>query len=272
VAQADSTTEEVKPHDQIVVEQVSKRFGDSLALKDINMNIARGAIVVIIGGSGAGKSTLVKILIGLEKPSSGRILVDGRDIVPLRESQMHEIRRKFGMVFQYSALLDSMNVLDNVAFPLREHSKLKEKEIRTRVRDKLAILNLEGTERRYPSQLSGGMRKRVALARALMLEPEIVIYDEPTSGLDPLSARMVDELIEETRERFKVTSIVISHDMAGALRIADRIELLSEGRIVASGTPQQLARSGRGLAREFFEASGIATEQLIAERQGAGVQ
>ena len=253
----------------IVVDHVSKQFGEFVALRDVNMNIERGAIVVIIGGSGAGKSTLVKVLIRLESPSRGRILVDGTDIVPLGERAMQQIRRKFGMVFQYSALLDSMNVLDNVAFPLREHTALREKEIRARVRDKLSILNLEGTEQRFPSQLSGGMRKRVALARALMLEPEIVIYDEPTSGLDPLSARMVDELIEQTRERFKVTSIVISHDMAGALRIADRIELLSGGQIVASGTPEELVATGTGLVRDFFEASGIAGQELIAERHGA---
>jgi len=251
----------------IHVDQVGKRFGDFQALRNIDMRIGRGEIIVIIGGSGAGKSTLVKVLIGLEKPSEGHIYVDGRDIVPLGDRAMNEMRKKFGMVFQYSALLDSMNVLDNVAFPLREHTKLKEKEIRRRVLEKLAILNLEGVEKRFPSQLSGGMRKRVGLARALMLEPEILMYDEPTSGLDPLSSRLVDELIVQTRDRFGVTSIVISHDMAGALRIADQIYLLSKGEIVASGTPAELVGLDKGLARDFFAASGIAAEQLVQARE-----
>jgi phospholipid/cholesterol/gamma-HCH transport system ATP-binding protein len=158
-----------------------------------------------------------------------------------------------------------MNVLDNVAFPLREHTRLRDKEIRQKVIDKLRLLNLENIERRFPSQLSGGMRKRVALARALMLEPEIVMYDEPTSGLDPISCRLVDDLILETRDRFGVTSVVISHDMAGALRIADYIVVLSKGQVVDRGTPRDLVEHGGELVREFFESSGIAAERLLAE-------
>jgi phospholipid/cholesterol/gamma-HCH transport system ATP-binding protein len=189
------------------------------------------------------------------------------DIAPLSERQMNEVRRKFGMVFQYAALLDSLNVLDNLAFPLREHTKLREKEIRKKVLEKLAILGLEGTEKRFPSQLSGGMRKRVGLARALMLEPEIIVYDEPTSGLDPLSSRMVDDLIKETRERFGVTSVVISHDMASALRIADYIFLISKGRMMGEGTPNELASGENDLANQFLESSCIATDKLLRERQ-----
>jgi phospholipid/cholesterol/gamma-HCH transport system ATP-binding protein len=170
------------------------------------------------------------------------------------------------MVFQYSALLDSMTVLDNVAFPLREHTRLREREIRERVREKLGVLGLEGTENRYPSQLSGGMRKRVGLARALMLSPEAVLYDEPTSGLDPITSRRVDDLILDTRDRFGVTSIVISHDMAGALRIADQIVLLAKGRVVAAGPPRELVAAGSDLLAEFIESSGIAAERLMGER------
>lgn len=258
--------------DHIVVDHVYKRYGDFTALSDINMRVGRSRVVVILGGSGAGKSTLMKLLIGLDKPSEGHIWVDGEDIAPLSERQMNRVRRKFGMVFQYSALLDSMNVMDNVSFPLHEHTKLKAKEIRQRVLDKLKILKLEGTENKFPSELSGGMKKRVGLARALMLEPEVLMYDEPVSGLDPLSARLVDDLILETRDRFGVTSIVISHDMAGALKIADYIFLLSQGEIAGAGTPAELVAQRHGLAKEFFDASGIAADRLIAENEPAAVK
>jgi phospholipid/cholesterol/gamma-HCH transport system ATP-binding protein len=256
--------EETVPH--IVVEGLGKRFGNFEALAAIDMTIRRGAITVIIGGSGAGKTTLLKILIGLDRPTSGSIRVNDVDIAKLSERELTRVRQRFGMVFQYSALLDSMNVRENVAFPLREHTKLSEREIRDRVRDKLGVLGLDNVEERFPSELSGGMRKRVGLARALMLEPEAVLYDEPTSGLDPITSRKVDDLIVETRDRFGVTSIVISHDMAGALRIADQIVLLSQGRVVAAGPPRELVASGSELLREFIESSGIEAERLLGER------
>lgn len=248
------------------MEHVTRRFGDKQALVDVNLAIEHGQIVVIIGGSGAGKTTLLKILIGLDRPTSGAVWFNGTNMASLGEVALNRIRRKFGMVFQYSALLDSMNVLDNVAFPLREHTKLSNREIRERVVEKLKLLNLVGIEKLLPSELSGGMRKRVGLARALMLEPEVLLYDEPTSGLDPLSSRLVDELIWKTRERFGVTSIVISHDMAGALRIADKIVLMSAGRVSVVGTPEQLVTSRSGLAQDFFKASGIDASRLVNER------
>jgi phospholipid/cholesterol/gamma-HCH transport system ATP-binding protein len=251
----------------IVVEKLEKRFGSFCALSDVDMSIRRGEVTVIIGGSGAGKTTLLKILIGLDRPTGGNITVNGESIVGLSERQLNRVRQRFGMVFQYSALLDSMNVLENVAFPLREHTKLSEQEIRDRVRDKLGVLGLQGTEAKFPSELSGGMRKRVGLARALMLEPEAVLYDEPTSGLDPITSRKVDDLIVETRDRFGVTSIVISHDMAGALRIADQVVLLSGGRVVAAGPPRELVASGAALLAEFIESSGIEVERLLGERR-----
>lgn len=250
-----------EPH--IVVEGLTKRFGDTVVLSGIDMKIGRGDIAVIIGGSGAGKTTLLRILIGLEKPTSGSIRINGIDVTALSDRERDKIRSKFGMVFQYSALLDSMNVLDNVAFPLREHTKLKEREIRARVAEKLKALKIEGTENRFPSELSGGMRKRVALARALMLEPEVLMYDEPTSGLDPITSRMVDDLITETRDQFGVTSIVISHDMAGALQIADQIYLLARGKIVASGAPRELLASDNALFQEFVKSSGIARDGVV---------
>jgi phospholipid/cholesterol/gamma-HCH transport system ATP-binding protein len=258
---------EPRNYEHIVVQHVTKRFDNFTALDDVNMVVKRGQIAVIIGGSGAGKTTLLRLLIGLEKPTSGSVLINGVDIAPLGETQMNDVRRKFGMVFQYAALLDSLSVLDNVAFPLREHTKLSDKEIRQRVLEKLDLLNLEGTEKRFPSQLSGGMRKRVALARALMLEPEILVYDEPTSGLDPLSSRMVDDLIRETRERFGVTSVVISHDMASALKIADYVFLLSNGRVMGEGPPAELASGANDLANRFLESSCIAADRLLRERE-----
>jgi phospholipid/cholesterol/gamma-HCH transport system ATP-binding protein len=253
----------------IVVEKLERRFGDFVALTNVDMDVARGAITVVIGGSGAGKTTLLKILIGLDRPTSGSVRIGGTDITLLSERELNRVRRRFGMVFQYSALLDSMNVLENVAFPLREHTRLKEREIRDRVREKLAVLGLEGTEKRFPSQLSGGMRKRVGLARALMLEPEAILYDEQTSGLDTITARLVDDLILETRERFGVTSIVISHDMAGALRIADQIVLLAKGTVVARGAPRELIDGDSELLKDFLSSSGIAAERLLAERHSS---
>ena len=253
--------------DPLVVEGLVRRFGDTVVLSDVTLKVGAGHVAVVIGGTGAGKPTLLKILIGLDRPTSGAVYVDGTDIARLSDRELNRVRRKLGMVFQYSALLDSMNVLDNVAFPLREHTKLKEKEIREKVADKLKTLGLENVEKRFPSQLSGGMRKRVALARALMLEPHIVLYDEPTSGLDPITSRLVDDLILETRDRFGVTSVVISHDMAGALRIADEIHLLSKGKVVASGSAKELVGTQHELVRSFLESSGIAAERLLEERQ-----
>jgi len=248
-----------EPH--IVVSALTKSFGDTQVLTDVNMHIGRGHIAVIIGGSGAGKTTLLRILIGLERATSGQVLISGKDITGMNDRQLNEMRRKFGMVFQYSALLDSMNVMDNVAFPMREHTKKKDKEIQAEVTKKLNSLGLKNVENKFPSQLSGGMRKRVALARALMLEPEIIVYDEPTSGLDPVTSRLVDDLIVETRKNFGVTSVIISHDMVGALQIADEIYLLSKGAIVASGSPAELIAGKNELFHQFLKSSG-APEQV----------
>jgi phospholipid/cholesterol/gamma-HCH transport system ATP-binding protein len=253
------------PSDHIVVEKVSKRYGDFYALRDVDLRVARGHVAVIIGGSGAGKTTLLKILIGLDKPTSGNVHIAGTNIIGLGDRAMAAVRKKISMVFQYSALLDSMNVLENVAFPLREHTKHGDKEIKKRVIEKLKILELENVEYKFPSQLSGGMRKRVGLARALMLEPEIIMYDEPTSGLDPITSRLVDDLILTTRNRFHVTSVVISHDMAGALRIADYIYLMDQGSLVVSGSPREIVESKHELVREFLDSSGIDANQILAE-------
>jgi phospholipid/cholesterol/gamma-HCH transport system ATP-binding protein len=251
------------PDDHIVVDDVRKSFGTTQVLRGITMRLRRKETAVIIGGSGAGKTTLLRILIGLEKPTSGHVWVDGEDISVLSDYQMNRVRQKFGMVFQYAALLDSLTVFENVAFPLREHRKhMTNKQIREKVVGMLNGLDLFDKEERVPSQLSGGQRKRVGLARALMLEPQILIYDEPTSGLDPHTSRMVDDLIEETRSRFGVTSIVISHDMASTFRIAHQAFLLINGEVAAQGTPDELAYGQNDVAREFIAASGIAPERI----------
>jgi phospholipid/cholesterol/gamma-HCH transport system ATP-binding protein len=246
------------PDDHVVLEDVCKSFGDVTVLREINIRFKRHETAVIIGGSGAGKTTLLRLLIGLDKPTRGHIWVNGEDIAPLGEYQMNRVRQKFGMVFQFAALLDSLTVFENVAFPLREHRKaMTEAQIRDRVVGTLNLLELVDKEGHMPSELSGGQRKRVGLARALMLEPEVLVYDEPTSGLDPHTSRMVDDLIEQTRDRFGVTSVVISHDMASTFRIAHHAYLLIDGEVAAAGTPEELAYGDNEVAREFIAASGV---------------
>ena len=249
----------VGPDDIVVLRDVKKSFDEQHVLRGIDLVARRKETVVIIGGSGAGKTTLLRLIVALERPTSGQILVEGEDIAKLPERELNRIRKKFGMVYQYAALLDSISVLDNVAFPLVEHTKLSKKEIRDRVMDKLEVLGLDPAvvAPKFPSELSGGMRKRVGLARALMLEPPILVYDEPTSGLDPLTSRLVDDLIEEMRERFNVTSIVISHDIASCFRIAHQAVLLIEGRVEAVGPPDSLVNGDSEIARTFIRNSGV---------------
>jgi len=242
---------------QIQVRGLSKAFGDNEVLRGLDLDIERHQINIIIGGSGQGKSVLLKHLIGLIKPDQGQILVDGVDIVPLKDYQLNEVRRKFGMLFQYAALFDSLTVEENVAFPLVEHTKKSKAEVREIVRAKLAALGLYGTDKRFPSELSGGMRKRVGLARALVLEPDILMYDEPTTGLDPIATKNVDNMIAETAERLGVTSVVISHDMASTFRIGDRIAMLNEGTIVVVGTPAEIMHNDHPVLREFLTTSGV---------------
>ena len=238
-------------------------FGTQEVLKGISLTARRNETTVIIGGSGAGKTTLLRHIVGLEEPTSGQVLIDSENIVGLPERELNRVRKKFGVVYQYAALLDSCTVMENVAFPLVEHTKLSNQEIRERVLEKLKILGLDpGVEDKYPSELSGGMRKRVGLARALMLEPPILMYDEPTSGLDPLTSRLVDDLIEEMRERFHVTSIVISHDIASCFRIAHQAVLLIRGEVVARGTPDELAHGPSEEARDFIRPSGVDVDHL----------
>ena len=256
-------TEPIPSEDHILVDNVIKSFGSTHVIRGITMHFRRHETAVIIGGSGAGKTTLLRMLIGLERPTTGHIWVDGEDMAGLDDYEMNKMRQKFGMVFQYAALLDSLTVFDNVAFPLREHRKdMSDKDIKDKVVTMLNGLGIINKEERMPSELSGGQRKRVGLARALMLDPKILIYDEPTSGLDPLTSRMVDDLIEETRSRFDVTSVVISHDMASTFRIAHQAFLVVQGKVIAHGKPDELAFGDNEEARKFIAASGIAADKV----------
>ena len=241
---------------QIKIRGIEKSFGEHKVLKGVDLDVIRGQINIIIGGSGHGKSVLMKHLMGLLKPDGGHIWVDGEDIVPLDDYQLNRVRLKFGMSFQYSALFDSLNCFENVAFPLREHRKLSKSELNDLVVGTLNSLGLKNVEKKFPAEISGGMRKRVGLARALVLKPEILLYDEPTTGLDPIATKNVDDMIRDISQQTGVTSVVISHDMASTFRIADRISMLQEGKIIESGHPDHFLRSKNEFVRAFVEMSG----------------
>jgi phospholipid/cholesterol/gamma-HCH transport system ATP-binding protein len=255
---------------QIRIRGIEKAFGEHQVLRGVDLDIERGRINIIIGGSGQGKSVLMKHLMGLLKPDHGHIWVDGEDIVPLDDYELNRVRRKFGMLFQYAALFDSLTVEENVAFPLVEHTRKSKSEIKKLVRQRLESLGLKNIERKFPAELSGGMRKRVGLARALVLEPEILLYDEPTTGLDPVATKNVDDMIRDISKQTGVTSVVISHDMASTFRIADRISMLYEGKIIASGHPDEILRSHHPFLREFVEMSGaVQMHPIEPSRPGA---
>jgi phospholipid/cholesterol/gamma-HCH transport system ATP-binding protein len=233
-----------------------KTFGAGReVLRGVDLDVKKGSILVILGGSGMGKSVLMKHMIGLLKPDRGQVLVDGEDITKLGGQKLQRVRSKFGMVFQNGALFDSMTNFDNVAFPLREHRRnLKKAELNDRVRHlfELFSLNPDDTGPKFPSEISGGQRKRVALARAVTLDPSIVLYDEPTTGLDPITTDQVDEMILQAKAKLGVTSIVISHDIASAFHIADHIVFVYEGKIVAEGLKDAMLSSEHPFVRQFF--------------------
>ncbi len=230
-----------------------KSFGSHQVLSGITLDVPAGSTLVILGGSGSGKTVLMKHMIGLLKPDSGRVVVDGEDIVPLGPEGLERVRRKFGMVFQAAALFDSMTVFENVSFPLREHRKeLQEEQIRALVKEKLGIVGLKNVEEKFPADLSGGMRKRVGLARAIVLDPKIVLYDEPTTGLDPITTDYVDEMILDAKKELGVTSVVISHDIASAFKVADNIAFLYQGHIVDQGHPTKLRHSEHPAVKVFL--------------------
>ncbi|MBR3746075.1 MAG: ABC transporter ATP-binding protein [Selenomonadaceae bacterium] len=231
---------------------VTKIFGLKVALRSINLEIADGETLAIIGGSGSGKSTLLRLMIGLIQPTSGQIWIGNDEISHMSEKELMRVRLRMGMVFQYSALFDSMTVGENVAFGLVEHTNYSRERINEIVREKLKQVGLDGVENRMPGELSGGMKKRVSLARAIAFEPEIIFYDEPSSGLDPIMTNKIDELIIETQRALKVTSIVVTHDMLSACRIADRIAMIFGGELLAVDTPDNFKKLDDPRIKEFF--------------------
>jgi phospholipid/cholesterol/gamma-HCH transport system ATP-binding protein len=244
-----------RPKTMIEVAHLYKSFGSHPVLRGINLAVAEGTTCVILGASGSGKTVLMKHMIGLLKPDQGQVLVDGEDLVPLPDRELEQVRRKFGMVFQAAALFDSMTVFENVSFPLREHRRnLSEAEIRERVKQKLAIVGLRDIDDKYPADLSGGMRKRVGLARAIVLDPKIVLYDEPTTGLDPITSHYVDQMILDAQRELHVTSVVISHSVSSAFRVANQIAFLHDGQIIEDGPPSQLKNSRQPAVQTFLEA------------------
>jgi phospholipid/cholesterol/gamma-HCH transport system ATP-binding protein len=236
----------------IHLDGVTMAFGSKVILDDINLQVPLGKITVVIGGSGSGKSTTLKLIVGFIRPTRGRIWVDGQDVLTLTPAERMEVQKSIGMSFQYSALFDSMTVFDNVAFPLREHTKLSEPEIRTRVLAMLERIGLPGVEDKMPSDLSGGMKKRVGVARAIMLQPKIMLFDEPESGLDPITTTSIAELIKEMRDSFHITCLVISHNLASTRLIADKVCMLYKGRIIAEGTPAELDANPDPVLQQFL--------------------
>jgi len=234
---------------------VHKSFGAQTVLNGLNLSIPAGQITAIIGPSGEGKSVLIKHMIGLLQPDSGRIEVDGESILGLRRSQMNTIREKFGMLFQSAALFDSMNVFENVAFPLREKTKLTKSEIRTRVLTALEDVGLKNVEHKFTDQLSGGMKKRVALARALLLSPKIILFDEPTTGLDPIIKTAIHQLIKETHEKFGFTAVIVSHEIPDIFDIAQNVAMLYKGKILQFATAKEILNSGDPVVKQFISGS-----------------
>ncbi|MPL68949.1 putative ribonucleotide transport ATP-binding protein mkl [bioreactor metagenome] len=245
---------------------VGVSFGAKTVLEDINLDIAKGESMVIIGPSGSGKSTLLRLIVGLLKPSTGQIFIDDQDITGMAEEELNKIRLRMGMVFQYSALFDSMSVGENVAFGLRQHTVMDEEAIARVVRKKLRMVGLSGQEEVMPNELSGGMKKRVSLARAIAIDPEMVLYDEPTAGLDPIMANTIDRLIISTKRIMGVTSVVVTHHMNSAFKIADRIAMIYDGRIVEVGSADQIKNSDNEIVQRFIKGIKI-TSRIDAQRR-----
>lgn len=237
----------------ITVERLTKSFSGRKVLDGIDLDVYRGEVFVIMGGSGCGKSTLLRHMTGAIRPDVGRILFNGQDLTQLSEFELEKIKRRFGMSFQSAALLDFLSVEDNVSLPLREHTKLNDKIIDIIVKMKLGLVGMQGFEKFMPSELSGGMRKRVGLARAIAMDPEVVFYDEPSAGLDPIACAVVDKLITDLSKKLLLTSVVVTHNMDSVFRIADRIGMLYNGKLLEVGTPEQIRNSVNPIVQQFIK-------------------
>ena len=237
----------------IEIRDLKKSFGTQIILDGINLRVETGESVVIIGRSGGGKSVLLKHFIGLLKPDSGQVLIDGQDIVPMNERQLMPVRSKFGMLFQGAALFDSMTVAENVGFVLWHNQKLPAEKVKARVAEALEMVDLPGIENKKPSELSGGMRKRVGLARTIIYQPQIVLYDEPTTGLDPIASDSIDQLILRVHDRLKITSVAVTHDMRSARRIGQRILMLHDKKVYVTGKPDEIFNSTDPVVRQFID-------------------
>ena len=242
----------------IQIEGLCKSFGDKRVLDGVDLEVMRGESMVVIGGSGTGKSVLIKHVIGLLKPDAGRIVVAGQDMSTMNMQGTNKLRRKMGMLFQSAALFDSLRVWENIGFALKQHSKLSDKEIKEIATEKLKMVGLSSEVGDImPSELSGGMRKRVGLARAIAINPEIILYDEPTTGLDPIMADVINDLIIALQKKLNVTSISITHDMTSAYKIADKIAMLYQGKIIEVGTPDEIRNSDNEIVRQFVSGSAV---------------
>lgn len=242
-------------------QDISKAFGTKQVLRGANLKVYRGEVLVILGGSGTGKSVTLRHMLGLDAPDSGRVIVEEEDITDLPEEELYRIRKKFGMLFQSGALFDSMTVFENVAFPLREHTDMSDEEVARAVREKLELVNLPNTEQLMPVSLSGGMRKRVGLARSIVLDPKVILYDEPTTGLDPITAQTINELIVDLQTKLSVTSVVVTHDIHSAFYVGDRIAFLNQGVFEWVGTMDEARDSDHPKLREFLKASAVVAAQ-----------
>lgn len=246
----------------ISLRKLNITFGTRTVLNDIDLDVYKGETLAILGPSGTGKSTVLRTMIGLLEPTGGSIYIQGEDVAGLDEDGWNRLRMKMGMVFQYSALFDFLTVGENVAFGLRQHTDKSEEEIQSIVHEMLELVGLPGTEKLYPAELSGGMKKRVGLARAIAVSPEIVLYDEPTAGLDPIMSRNISRLIKKTQQQMHVTSVLVTHDMQSAFYAADRVAMLYEGNIVAIGTAEEIHSSTNPIVKAFIEGRDI-KEQVI---------
>jgi len=240
---------------------VYKAYGPKQVLRGCNLKVYRGEVLVILGGSGTGKSVTLRHMLGLEAPDRGRVFVEEEDVTDLPEEELYRVRKKFGMLFQSGALFDSMTVFENVAFPLREHTEMTEEEISRAVREKLDLVNLPNTAHLMPVDLSGGMRKRVGLARSIVLDPKMILYDEPTTGLDPITAQKINELIIDLQSKLNVTSVVVTHDIQSAFSVGDRIAFLNKGVFEWVGTMDEARNADHPVLREFFKASAVSAAQ-----------